>query len=248
MDAEDAIGRDWSDAAAYAPLLEADRSLVAWEWLRRDPAYRAAADSSRAPPGRFGLVAFEAPDAGVPDARPIWSACAHPYVISARPSRACASARDSFDVGALAGLARIVADACREHLLLCDGFRSVRLDAPNGTFRSGAVELAFSMSGIMSAEAPLLALRRFLALAGSGRFARSLHPREVRGRRWVLMLRAWDAHRSGAGQREIAELLLSRTAGEPCWRSREPSIRSQAQRLVRCACSMAAGGYRALLR
>ena len=34
---------DWRDAAAYEPLLEADRSLIAWEWLRRDRGYREAA-------------------------------------------------------------------------------------------------------------------------------------------------------------------------------------------------------------
>jgi hypothetical protein len=62
-----------------------------------------------------------------------------------------------------------------------------------------------------------------------------------------MMLRAWDALRSGAAQREIAEVLLSRSAGEPRWRVREPSVRLQAQRLVRSARAMAAGGYCALL-
>jgi hypothetical protein len=33
---------EWHDAAAYAPLLEADHSLFAWEWLRRDPAWHSA--------------------------------------------------------------------------------------------------------------------------------------------------------------------------------------------------------------
>jgi hypothetical protein len=62
-----------------------------------------------------------------------------------------------------------------------------------------------------------------------------------------MMIRAADALAAGAGQREIAEVLLSRSVGEPRWRGREPSIRSQAQRLVRSARLMAAGGYRSLL-
>jgi hypothetical protein len=36
VEAKGPSGFDWRDAAAYAPLLEADRSLFAWEWLRRD--------------------------------------------------------------------------------------------------------------------------------------------------------------------------------------------------------------------
>lgn len=61
------------------------------------------------------------------------------------------------------------------------------------------------------------------------------------------MLRTWYALAGGADQREIAEALLGRSAGEPRWRSREPSLRSQAQRLVRSARVLASGGYRELL-
>jgi hypothetical protein len=33
---------DWRDAGAYAPVLAGGRPALAWELLRRDPAYRAA--------------------------------------------------------------------------------------------------------------------------------------------------------------------------------------------------------------
>jgi hypothetical protein len=62
------------------------------------------------------------------------------------------------------------------------------------------------------------------------------------------MLRAADALAAGAGQREIAQLLLSEEAGEPRWRTRAPSLRSQAQRLVRAARRMESGSYRELLK
>jgi len=32
---------DWRDAGAYAPALAGGRPAIAWELLRRDPAYRA---------------------------------------------------------------------------------------------------------------------------------------------------------------------------------------------------------------
>jgi hypothetical protein len=134
-----------------------------------------------------------------------------------------------------------------EHLLLSDGIRTLRLDGQPGTSADGPVCLRYMLQGVARAERPLLTLRRLLALCRGGSFPRSLWRREPRARRWILMLRAWDTLTAGADQREIAQELLSPTAGVPRWRSRESSVRSQAQRLVRSARGFAAGGYRALL-
>ena len=246
---------DWRDAACYAALLGADRALFAWEWLRRDPAYRSAADAFEAGrsaglatpgPERFGLAAFEAAGCAVPDARPIWRAEVHPLVLAARPGAGGAH-HDLFDLARFSALARIVTDEAADRLLMSDGLRSVRIDAEPGTFGGGPVHLNYELGGIISAEPPLLTLRRFLALARTGGFSRVLHPAERRARRWILLLRAWDGLGAGADQREIARVLLSRSAGEPRWRSREPSVRSQVQRLVRSARAFARGGYRRLL-
>jgi hypothetical protein len=62
------------------------------------------------------------------------------------------------------------------------------------------------------------------------------------------MLRAHDALVAGATQRDIAHVLFSRSAAEPRWRSRESSVRAQAQRLVRSARQLSRGAYRLLLR
>lgn len=244
---------DWRDAAAYAPLLEADRSLIAWEWLRRDGSYlwamrgSAARSEPAAAAAKFGLIAFEPVELAVPNARPIWSSDAHPFVLPVKPALP-EPARGCFDPQHLGGLDRIVTFDDEEHLLLSDGLHSIRLDAPPGTFGRGPVALRYSVDSIALAEPQILTLRRFLAFHRSGKFSRVLHPPEPRARRWVLMLRAWDAIVAGADQRHIAEALFSRTAGRPCWRSREPSVRSQAQRLVRSARAFGAGGYRLLLR
>lgn len=250
---------DWRDAAAYAVLLDADRSLFAWEWLRRDAGYRAAAERALSPhcgieepgsgPELFGLVAFEPPRLRVPDARPVWRSDAYPYVLGVRPAPAMArqSEFDLFDVRRVRALVLMVEGDCAEHLLLSDGLRCIRLDGPAGSFTNGPVCLGYDVCGIASAEPPLLTLRRFLALCGAGRFSRGLHRREARARRWILMLRAWDAMAAGATQRDIAETLLRPSAGGPRWRTREPSARSQAQRLVRSARALAADGYRAFL-
>jgi hypothetical protein len=49
---------DWRDAGAYAPVLGLGRTALAWELLRRDPAYRAFVAHPDAPPSslaRWGL-------------------------------------------------------------------------------------------------------------------------------------------------------------------------------------------------
>jgi hypothetical protein len=93
----------------------------------------------------------------------------------------------------------------------------------------------------------MVTLQRFLALCRSGVFRRILHPNERRAQRWIALLRALDAVAAGATQREIAEVLVRASASAPRWRSREPSVRSGAQRLVRTAARFAAGGYLGLL-
>lgn len=249
---------DWRDAAAYQPLLSADRSLIAWEWLRRDPAYRAAArrafrtgsecsaGQAVLAPERWGLHAFEDPAFAVPNARPVWRAKHHTFVLGVEAG--LPDAANAFELERLAVISTLVTAADgREHLLLCDGFRTIRVDVLAGTIARGAAGLTYRLRGLAAAERPLLTLQRFLALCRAGRFCRSLHPPEARARRWQLMLRAWDAIDAGADQRDIAAELLSPEAAEPRWRTSSPSLRSQAQRLVRSARRMASGAYLELL-
>ena len=63
---------DWRNADAYSALLEADRSLIAWEWLRRDDRYRAAAfggsDAGTGAPEGFGLARHQVGPVPHPDA------------------------------------------------------------------------------------------------------------------------------------------------------------------------------------
>lgn len=198
-------------------------------------------------PEAWGLHRFEAPGLAAPFARPLWSANVHPAVLSVAAEGACSS-EDAFELSQLGALATVAVDASGgEHLLLSDGLRSIRIDVIEGTAASGVVQLRYHLRGFALLEGPLLSLRRLLALRRTGRFSPLLHPPELRARRWLLMLRAYDALSQGANQREIAAELLSRSAEDRCWRNLAPSIRSQAQRLVRGARQMAGGGYLTLL-
>lgn len=246
---------DWKDTEAYQPLLAADRSFFAWEWLRRNPCYRREADlalqrsgeaGQGSAPEHWGLHAFEDPRLTTSDARPVWRSDVHPYVLAVRA--AVSDSEDFFDLERLAAISRLVVAAdAREHLLISDGLRAIRIDVLEGSLRDGRVGLHYLLSGFASTEGPLLTLRRLLALWRTGRFSAALHPGEARARRFVLMLRTYDALASGATQREIAAELLSEEAARVRWRVSMSTVRSQAQRLVRGARMMAAGGYSALL-
>lgn len=250
---------DWRDGAAYAPLLSAGRPAIAWEWLRRDPAYRRAAGTHEAGAARswivdadrraapWGLHAFERPGLAVPAARPVWRRERMTQIVEASADGGGDPA-GWFELETLAPLTRLVREASgSEHLLLSDGLRSIRLDIVKGSLLAGPVGLGFRLGGLEGIDRRLLALRQFVHLARTGRFSARLHPAEPRSIRWVLLLRAWDGIARGVDQRCIARHLLGREADEPRWRLEAPALRSRAQRLVRDARRMASGGYWALL-
>ena len=248
---------DWRDAAAYAPLLDADRSLLAWEWLRRTAGYRAAAgralgassegaDAAGAA-ARFGLVAFEPAWLSVPDARPLWRADFHPYVLRAEIAGAGPPA-DLFELDRMSGIARLIVADETEHLLLSDGRKSIRLDGAPGTFGRGPVRLRYSIEGLATAEPPLLTLRRFLALCRGTQFCtHSLHGSRGSGETVDPDPTGMGCARYGRRPAPDSRKLLSRTAVGPRWRSRKSSVRSQVQRLVRQARQFAGGGFPTLL-
>ena len=247
---------DWQDASAYAALVGADRSLIAWEWLRRDLEYRRAADCGSALAGRrsngpeaFGLHAFEPVECAVPQARPMWTKAVHPFVLTARAS-AARGEDETFDVGRFADLASLhgARGDKAQHLLLSDGYRTIRIDVSHGSISGGPVRLNFVIQGVAGAAPDVLSLGRLMALDRSMRFARGLHPCERRARRWVMLLRAHDALATGADYRAIATHLVATRAADPRWRTRLPGVRAKTQRLVWGARAMAAGGFRDLLR
>lgn len=248
---------DWTDGAAYAPLLQVERAGFAWEWLRRKDEYEAAARRAldrcridqRLEDRRalaWNLHAFEDPDLAAPEARPVWAAVAHPWVVRAT-ARSSSEHEDVLDLERLRALARIVTSSEEERLLLSDGYRSIRLDVNGSSIGRSPVHLCYELAGIDALERPLLILRRLRALAISGRFRASLHPKFGRAQRLVQLLRAHDALRAGANQAEIAKVLLRPTLEVSRWRIHSPSIRSRAQRLVALAKQMERGGFWRLL-
>jgi len=245
---------DWRDASAYEALLEADRCAFAWEWLRRDPNYRAAAyaalggnsavGAGASRPEDWGLYAFERPHRPTPRARPMWTRTVHPQVLTAQ---AVQLPPTDFDLTRFAANATLLVGSGGERLLLSDGLRFIRIDLSAGTLRKGPRRLRFLLDNSEGVDAAILALRRFIVLRQTGAFSRELHGPGPRGRRLQLLLRTADAIARGASQREIAEALLVPREMPAAWRDELPTVRMQVRRLVRGAAQMQAGGYRSLL-
>jgi hypothetical protein len=60
-------------------------------------------------------------------------------------------------------------------VVLSDGYRRIRLDVDEGSLAgNGPVALQYRLHGLVSAEAEILPLRRFVHLCRRHRFARSL--------------------------------------------------------------------------
>jgi hypothetical protein len=243
---------DWRDGAAYALLRRADRTILAWEWLRRDPGYRAAsaisgADHAAARP--WGLHRFENPLLGAPLARPMWSNELYDAVLGMLPDPGTTLSADLIGLGPL--VTRCETTRMRggsgTSLLISDGWRSIRMDLAPGTAWPGCVAVRFLVAGPPRLAAQLQALRRLESLLRTGRFGAVLHRPETRACRHVLLLRTADALAAGASQREIVECLIDPAARGANWRHERPELRLRGQRLVRDARAYARGRWRRLL-
>ena len=228
---------DWCSALRYSGLLHADRRGFAWEWLRRHEPYQQAWMHRMRPAMDFGLLAYEDPDHGLPQAKPIWADAVDPAVLASRPCLAKAlSAGDLLDVRRISDFVSVEIDQYDdEHWLITDGRWSIRLDLHDGTLLGGPVLLEHHLRGFASAEPKVHALRQLAALTAEGRIPAGLLPREHRAARWILELRTADAMLSGATHQEMAEVFYRSAARQPAWRSENHSLRLRVQRLVRTA-------------
>jgi len=137
----------------------------------------------------------------------------------------------------------------REHAVLSDGRRHIRLDIAGASLAGGRpVLLRYRLAGVPSAEARLLPLRRFLHLCRHRRFSAVLFPADRQVERGLVVLRVHDALADGASQRDIARELFGADRVLPGWAGESDSLRSRVRRLVAEARAMAAGGYRLLMR
>ncbi len=228
---------DWRSAESYRPLLDADLATWAWEFGRR------AQGLVYDPEG----VCFAAPGPGAdPHPAVIWRADVDPAVptLTASPAEAGdAGALDILDLKLPVAVVRC--EQGSQHVLVCDGERRLRFSIVQGDVLVGPVALAFPFPARTAGVASLESLRALIHLRDTGRLP-------VGGRgpgratRWIATLRAHDARRDGASQREIAVMLFGEGRVAADWAGASDYMRMRVQRLIRAAEAMVSGGYRAV--
>jgi hypothetical protein len=237
----------WRSAETYRPLLGADAAVWAWEFGRRGVALdrygQADLDQDAVPDLCFA-------DAG-PDGDPIpaviwrWQADPTVPVLSVSPS--ASSDPEAFDLQGL-GLAVLVvrADDGGQHVVVSDGARRLRFAIVEGDVLASPVRCRYLLPPHSMGVGSLDGLRALIALRDTGRLPSAAGRPSLKAGRWVQIIRAHDARRQGASQRDIAVLLFGEARVREDWTGRSDYMRMRVQRLLRAAEDLVAGGYRAL--
>lgn len=241
--AEDSPGAAWAVSAAYLYTLDLDGSALAWEYLRRNPAYQSdwRLQCSVAP---WGVHRGEDPARDAREAQPLWITApdALLHVRGSTVLRSAASPR--FDLWRVPGRKRLVlGDASLTLLAEVSSHRlqvSLAGDLGDGEPYAVTVPLGPSLRGQLdtfNAQA--------LALQGQ---APSAMPVRASSRAALLHLRALqalDGLQAGASHREIAQVLFGADVVAQRWQA-DGELRAQVRHLLRRAEAHMHGGYRAL--
>lgn len=217
--------------------------MWAWEFGRR-----AAASPAQDPADLVQDLCFAGSGPGddpVPTVLWRWQADSSVPVLSL--TAAAAGDPDALDVAGL-DLAVIVVRTQdgHQHVMVSDGARRLRFAVAEGDVLAGAVRCRFHLPAHSVGVGSLEGLRLLIALRDTGRLPPAGGGARLKSVRWLQMLRAHDARRAGASQRDIAMLLFGEVRVREDWSGRSDYMRMRVQRLLRTAEDLVAGGYRAL--
>lgn len=229
--------------AAYLYLLGLDDVAMAWEYLRRNAAYRADWRRRRGgDPSRWALAAFEDPRRDAREAEPLWRP--DPTALTLVTAASGVGEAPRFGLWRLPGMRHLIHDGKALRVTLSAGTATLRMILAPELGDGGAYVYGLPASPT-AAAARAAALATLAALEGPFPSARCLPQRRdalVRMR----TLAAIDAAALGASEREIGMLLFGRARVAADW-SHDGSLRAQVRHLLKRGQSLISGGYRALL-
>lgn len=96
----------------------------------------------------------------------------------------------------------------REHVVIADGPRHIRLESRGDSLLNGPVRLAYELADFRTLRARLHTLSRLEALVRLRRLPAGLYGRDTLAARWLNALAAWEMKQAGASQIEIAIALF----------------------------------------
>lgn len=241
--AEDLPGAAWAVSAAYLYTLDLNRQALAWEYLRRNPAYQSdwRLQRSLVP---WGVHRGEDPARDAREAQPLWIASpeALPHVrgLTGRSS----AVSPGFDLWRVPGRKRLVlGDAGLTLLAEVSSHRlqiSLAGDLGDGDPYAVTVPLGPSLRGQLDAFNS-----QAMALRGE---TPSAMPVRAPSRAALLHLRALqalDGLQAGASHREIAKVLFGAETVAQRWQA-DGELRAQVRHLLRRAEGYMQDGYRVL--
>lgn len=249
---------DWREQTSYAYTRDLTRDAWAWEFLRRNPAYRATWDHIRRATRRltddhddairFGISAFEDPKRTALDANVLWRQDVSSFVLPLRAEGSHgADGVTTFDLSSLRHRATVQAsDGMAQHVLFLEEGRRLQL-AVYGEDVFGRVRLF--------AETPLQVdcvkrraslLHRLADFLAHGRLAPDLYPPEPRGRRLAVVLRVLDGWLAKTPQRLIGTTVFDDDDATG-WRDCACPLRDRVRLTLRRGRWLMEGGYRTLL-
>ncbi|WP_400564392.1 DNA -binding domain-containing protein [Pseudomonas aeruginosa] len=238
----------WFPTAAYLYVLHLDGAGLAWEYLRRNPAYRADWLYFHRQPevaGRWGLRLMEDPALDARDAFPAWLPGNDAVVQLYRDFDPPPDARP-FEFWRLAGTKHLVHDGQRLLLIArrprCSVSFALAPELEDGMAYAYAIPAGPQLDKRYDAMSKQLA-RHSAAETAPGAIPRPSTTAVLE----LHTLQALDATLAGASMRGAAEAVFGKTAVASGWHA-DGGLRSRLRRLVRRGRSLMTGGYRRLVQ
>lgn len=242
---------DWQPTAAYLYVLHLDDPALAWEYLRRNPAYQhdwSRCDANFTQPShRWGLRLWEDPSRDARDAQPDWLGDPD-GVVHLSSDGDCEAESTPFHVWDLPGYRYLTHDGDRLVLTSQLPRHILRLVIP--------VSLEDGQPFAYAVPAGPDLQRRWRVTSSELRWLDPPEPHHIAvsaarpGRTALLHLRTLqtlDGVLAGASHRELAEVFFGAAAVAKHWYDGS-DLRAQIRRLVRRGRVLMLGGYRRLLR
>lgn len=266
MRASDPSAAAWQATAAYLYLLRLDAASLAWEYLRRDPEYRAAWHrlGRRAVPDvvqRWGLIFLEDPDLDARVAHPVWDdrmpALLHVYAaVDAMHGPADRglgrSGSGGLNLWRLPGVKHLAALPAGGYAL------QVQDDAPGtrnclrarlgpGVLDGGPALCVVPLDVRLHAQAALLTAHaaHFAPRRAAVSVHRAVHPVTQASLHHLHALQALDGAQAGASQRRIAQALYGAERVRGQWHA-DSALRAQLRHSLARGQALMRGGYRRL--
>jgi hypothetical protein len=261
----------WQDAASYHWTLTLPRIAWAWEFLRRNPAYRAAWLETRrarrvvrlAP--RVMLIEsdevavdaadwcllppLEDPARDARQASVFWASADCPAVLPvlAVPGGARGACSPLLRAKYKCRIAVYVAPDGRQHVLFTHHGRSIQLEVTGLSI--------FTAKQLLAAVAPphdrfsshVHAMRRLADLMIHNDLRPQFYPTYAQSRRLAEVLQALDGWLDGATHRRIAAGLFGKERADHMWRHQRRHMLDRVRRAIKRGRALMNGGYRRFL-